>query len=66
MKGSLYEHLTSDQIETNNPKIENNEDERRSSLSSNSLEYSPTGEYNTLNEPICTSLVSKKNNKKNI
>ena len=61
MKGSLYEHLTSDdQIETNNPKIENNEDERRSSLSSNSLEYSPTGEYNTLNEPICTSLVSKK------
>ena len=59
MKGSLYEHLTSDQIEVNNtPKIENNDDENRSSRSSNSLEYSPTGEYNTLNEPVCTSLVS--------
>ena len=59
MKGSLYEHLTSDQIEENTtPKIDNNDDERLSSRSSVSLEYSPTGEYNTLNEPICTSLVS--------
>ena len=59
-KNGLYEHLTSDQIEVSNfPRKENyDEDERVSNTSFHSLEYSPTGEYNTLNEPISTSLVS--------
>ena len=59
-KNGLYEHLTSDQLEVSNfPKKENyDEDERVSNTSFHSLEYSPTGEYNTLNEPISTSLVS--------
>ena len=34
----------------------NNEEEHPSNASFHSLEYSPTGEYNTLNEPISTSL----------
>ena len=61
-KNGLYEHLTSDQIEVSNfPKKDNYEaddNERLSNASFHSLEYSPTGEYNTLNEPISTSLVS--------
>ena len=61
-KNGLYENLTSDQLEVSNfPKKENydiDENERVSNASFHSLEYSPTGEYNTLNEPICTSLVS--------
>ncbi len=59
-KNGLYEHLTSDQLEVSNfPRKENyDEDERVSNTSFHSLEYSPTGEYNTLNEPISTSLVS--------
>ena len=61
-KNDLYTQLTSDQIETSNfPKRENYEidsdnEQRLSNASFHSLEYSPTGEYNTLNEPICTSL----------
>ena len=54
--------LTSDQIEVSNfPKKDNydiDDNGRLSNTSFHSLEYSPTGEYNTLNEPICTSLVS--------
>ena len=61
-KNGLYEHLTSDQIEVSNfPKKDNYEaddNERLSNASFHSLEYSPKGEYNTLNEPISTSLVS--------
>ena len=61
-KNGLYEHLTSDQIEVSNfPKKDNydaDDDGRVSNSSFHSLEYSPTGEYNTLNEPITTSLVS--------
>ena len=61
-KNGLYEHLTSDQIEVSNfPKKDNYDVDnigRLSNASFHSLEYSPTGEYNTLNEPICTSLVS--------
>lgn len=59
-RNGLYEHLTSDQIESSNfPKKQNYDaDERVSNTSFHSLEYSPTGEYNTLNEPVCTSLVS--------
>ena len=62
-KNDLYTQLTSDQLERSNfPKKENydmdsnNEEERPSNASFHSLEYSPTGEYNTLNEPISTSL----------
>ena len=61
-KNDLYTQLTSDQIETSNfPKRENYEidsdnEQRLSNASFHSLEQSPTGEYNTLNEPICTSL----------
>ena len=62
-KNDLYAQLTSDQLERSNfPKKENydmdsnNEEERPSNASFHSLEYSPTGEYNTLNEPISTSL----------
>ena len=61
-KNDLYAQLTSDQLETSNfPKIDNYEidsdnEQRLSNASFHSLEYSPTGEYNTLNEPICTSL----------
>ena len=61
-KNDLYAQLTSDQLETSNyPKKDNYEidsdnEQRLSNASFHSLEYSPTGEYNTLNEPICTSL----------
>ena len=61
-KNDLYTQLTSDQIETSNfPKRENYEidsdnEQRLSNASFHSLEYTPTGEYNTLNEPISTSL----------
>ena len=62
-KNDLYTQLTSDQLERSNfPKKENydvdsnNEEERPSNASFHSLEYSPKGEYNTLNEPISTSL----------
>ena len=62
-KNDLYTQLTSDQLERSNfPKKENydvdsnNKEERPSNASFHSLEYSPTGEYNTLNEPISTSL----------
>jgi len=59
-KNDLYAQLTSDQLETSNfPKKENYEmdnSERISNASFHSLEYSPTGEYNTLNESISTSL----------
>ena len=62
-KNDLYTQLTSDHLERSNfPKKENyemdsnNEEERPSNASFHSLEYSPTGEYNTLNEPISTSL----------
>ena len=62
-KNDLYTQLTSDQLERSNfSKKENydldsnNEEERPSNASFHSLEYSPTGEYNTLNEPISTSL----------
>ena len=62
-KNDLYTQLTSDQLERSNfPKKENydmdsnSEEERPSNASFHSLEYSPTGEYNTLNEPISTSL----------
>ena len=61
-KNDLYAKLTSDQLETSNyPKKDNYEidsdnEQRLSNASFHSLEYSPTGEYNTLNEPICTSL----------
>ena len=62
-KNDLYTQLTSDQLERSNfPKKENydvdsnNEEERPSNASFHSLEYSPTGEYNTLNESISTSL----------
>ena len=59
-KNDLYTQLTSDQIETSNfPKKENydtDDNPRLSNASFHSLEYSPTGEYNTLNEPVCTSL----------
>ena len=61
-KNDLYENLTSDHLEVSNfPKNNNydtDENERVSNTSFHSLEYSPTGEYNTLNEPISTSLVS--------
>ena len=59
-KNGLYEHLTSDQIEISNFRKNENYDEdkeRVTNASFHSLEYSPTGEYNTLNEPICVSLV---------
>ena len=62
-KNDLYTQLTSDHLEVSNfPKNENydldsnKEEERLSNASFHSLEYSPTGEYNTLNEPISTSL----------
>ena len=62
-KNDLYTQLTSDHLEVSNfPKKENydldsnKEEERLSNASFHSLEYSPTGEYNTLNEPISTSL----------
>ena len=62
-KNDLYTQLTSDQLERSNfPKKENYdldsniEEERPSNASFHSLEYSPTGEYNTLNEPISTTL----------
>ena len=61
-KNDLYAQLTSDQLETSNyPKKDNYEidsdnEQRLANASFHSLEYSPTGEYNTLNEPICTSL----------
>ena len=62
-KNDLYTQLTSDQLERNKKKKKenydmdsNNEEERPSNASFHSLEYSPTGEYNTLNEPISTSL----------
>ena len=61
-KNDLYAQLTSDQLETSNyPKKDNYEidsdnEQRLSNASFHSLEYSPTGEYNTLNESICTSL----------
>ncbi len=61
-KNDLYAQLTSDQLEISNyPKKDNYEidsdnEQRLSNASFHSLEYSPTGEYNTLNEPICTSL----------
>ena len=62
-KNDLYIQLTSDQLEISNyPKRENydmdsnDQEERISNASFHSLEYSPTGEYNTLNEPISTSL----------
>ena len=61
-KNDLYAQLTSDQLETSNyPKKDNYEidsdnEQRLSNASFHSLEYSPTGEYNTLNEPISTSL----------
>ena len=62
-KNDLYTQLTSDQLERSNfPKKENydidsnDEGQRASNASFHSLEYSPTGEYNTLNEPISTSL----------
>ena len=62
-KNGLYENLSSDQLEVSNfPKKQNydaDDNERLSNTSFHSLEYSPTGEYNTLNEPITTSLVSK-------
>jgi hypothetical protein len=61
-KNGLYEHLTSDQLEISNfPRNEKyniDDNDRVSNTSFHSLEYSPTGEYNTLNEPVCTSLVS--------
>ena len=66
-KNGLYEQLTNDQIEVSNfPKKENYDvdNDRVSNTSFHSLEYSPTGEYNTLNEPITTSLVSLKIYKK--
>ena len=62
-KNDLYESLTSDKLitsnfptnpENNNDNIENTE--RVSNASFHSLEYTTTGEYNTLNEPISTSL----------
>ena len=61
-KYELYENLTNDKLEISNfPKKENyeqDENERVSNTSFHSLEFSPTGEYNTLNEPIWISLVS--------
>ena len=61
-KNGLYEHLTDDKLEVSNyPRKENynqDENERVSNTSFHSLEFSPTGEYNTLNEPVFTSLVS--------
>ena len=62
-KNDLYAQLTSSQLETTNFPIKqndnndiNNNNERVSNASFHSLEYSPTGEDNTLNEPISTSL----------
>ena len=61
-KNDLYESLTSDHLEVSNfpqkGNYERDDNERVSNTSFHSLEYSPTGEYNTLNEPVCTSLVS--------
>ena len=61
-KNDLYESLTNDHLEVSYlPKKGNydtDDNERLSNTSFHSLEYSPTGEYDTLNEPICTSLVS--------
>ena len=59
-KNDLYEQLTSDKlIINNNPDNSDNNknnDGRGSNASFHSLEYTTTGEYNTLNEPISTSL----------
>ena len=59
-KNDLYEQLTSDKlIINNNPDNSDNNinsNERGSNSSFHSLEYTTTGEYNNLNEPISTSL----------
>ena len=59
-KNGLYESLTNDQIELSQNKEDSDDNGRISNTSFHSLEYSPTGEYDTLNEPICTSLVRYK------
>ena len=60
-KNDLYEQLTSDKlIISNYPENSDNNninnEERVSNASFHSLEYTTTGEYNTLKEPISTSL----------